>query len=223
MGAHFTLGAVPKSRVAEDLRRAGPEVLQQPGQEVALRVTRGQVHPDAAAGFPDVAPDLQELEAQGADLGGGQSCALEVAAQQPKQAISGGVEQQPELVGQEAMATQAIGPHQDQGLRLGLAELLEQSLENRHRPLGGVGIAGTQHRRQGKAVLPVKDQQQMLPVRVEIAVAEAELLLAVGGVVGGVQVHSDDLPGGGMGLEVQLQQLMREATQVLGGNPVLKA
>jgi len=116
-----------------------------------------------------------------------------------------------------------IGPHQDQGLRLGLPELLEQPLENRHRPLGGVSIAGTQHRRQGKAVLPVKDQQQMLPVRVEIAVAEAELLLAVGGVVGGVQVHSDDLPGGGMGLEVQLQQLMREATQVLGGNPVLKA
>jgi len=65
------------------------------------------------------------------------------------------------------------GPHQDQGLWLGLPELLEQSLENRHRPLGGVGIAGTQHRRQGKAVLPVKDQQQMLPVRVEIAVAEA--------------------------------------------------
>lgn len=30
-------------------------------------------------------------------------------AQQPKQAIGGGVEQQPELIGQEAMETQAIG------------------------------------------------------------------------------------------------------------------
>lgn len=32
-----------------------------------------------------------------------------MVAQQPKQAIGGGVEQQPELIGQEAMATQAIG------------------------------------------------------------------------------------------------------------------
>jgi hypothetical protein len=42
------------------------------------------------------------------DLGRSQFRALEVVAQQPKQAIGRGVEQQPELIGQEAMATQAI-------------------------------------------------------------------------------------------------------------------
>lgn len=43
------------------------------------------------------------------DLSRSQFRALEVVAQQPKQAKGGGVEQQPELIGQEAMATQAIG------------------------------------------------------------------------------------------------------------------
>ena len=91
------------------LTGAGPQVLQQLGQEVAVRITRSQVHPDAAAGFSDAGPDLQELEPQGMDLSCSQFRALEVVAQQPKQAIGRGVEQQPELIGQEAMATQAIG------------------------------------------------------------------------------------------------------------------
>jgi len=67
------------------------------------------MYPDAAAGLPDAGPDLQELEAQGVDWGGGQFRALEVVPQQPKQAVSHGVPQQPKLVGQEAMATQAVG------------------------------------------------------------------------------------------------------------------
>src|SRR5665647_3209833 len=92
-----------------ELTGAGPQVLQQSGQEVAVRITRGQVHPDAAAGLSDAGPDLQELQPQGMGLSRSQFRALEVVAQQPKQAIGGGVEQQPELIGQEAMATQAIG------------------------------------------------------------------------------------------------------------------
>jgi hypothetical protein len=63
------------------------------------------MHPDAAAGLPDAGPDLQAFEAQGIDLGRSQFRALEVVAQQPKQAVGRGVEQQPELIGQEAMAT----------------------------------------------------------------------------------------------------------------------
>jgi len=109
VGAHFTPGAALKSRVAQDLRRAGPQVLHQPGQEVPVRVTRGQVNPDAAAPRTDAGPDFQEFEPQGVDLGHGQFRALDVAAQQPKQAVGRGVEQQPELVGQEAVAAQAIG------------------------------------------------------------------------------------------------------------------
>ena len=67
------------------------------------------MQPDAAAGLPDAGPDLQEFEAQGIDLGRSQFRALEVVAQQPKQAVGRGVEQQPELIGQEAMTTQTIG------------------------------------------------------------------------------------------------------------------
>ena len=63
------------------------------------------MHPDAATGFPDAGPDLHEVDPQGVDLTRSQFRTLEVAAQQPKQAIGGGIEQQPELVGQEAMAT----------------------------------------------------------------------------------------------------------------------
>jgi hypothetical protein len=67
------------------------------------------VDPDAAAGLPDAGPDLQEFEPQGVDLGGGHFHTLEVVPQQPEQAVGRGVEEQPELVGQEAMATQAVG------------------------------------------------------------------------------------------------------------------
>ena len=115
-----------------------------------------------------------------------------------------------------------IGPKEDQGLGIGLPQLLDQPLEHRQRPVGGVGVAGAQHRGQGKAVPAVKDEERMIHVLFVIAVEEAELLLAVGGVIGGVHVDDDDLPGAGMGLEVQLQQHIGEAAQVLGGGPVLK-
>ena len=35
------------------LTGAGPQVLQQPGQEVPVRINGGQVDQDTAAGFPD--------------------------------------------------------------------------------------------------------------------------------------------------------------------------
>jgi hypothetical protein len=57
----------------------------------------------------DAGADLQEFETQGVDLGRGQFRALELTAQQPKQAIGRGVEQQPELVGQETVTAQAVG------------------------------------------------------------------------------------------------------------------
>jgi hypothetical protein len=85
-----------------------------------------------------------------------------------------------------------------------------------------VGVAGAQHCRQGEAVAAVKDEERVVPVLFVIPVKEALLLLAVGGVIGGVHVQDDDLPGAGMGLEVQRQQPIGEATQVLGSNPVLK-
>jgi hypothetical protein len=38
------------------LSGTGPQVLQQPGQEVAVRIARGQMHPDAATGFQGQSP-----------------------------------------------------------------------------------------------------------------------------------------------------------------------
>ena len=76
--------------MAAGLTGAGPQVLQQPGQEVAVRITRGQVDPDVAVSLPDAGSDLQELEAQGVDQGFGQLRALWVVAQQLKQAVRGG-------------------------------------------------------------------------------------------------------------------------------------
>jgi hypothetical protein len=93
-----------------DLTGAGPQVLQHQGPQVAVRISRGQLHSDAAAGFPDAGPDLQKLETQGVDLRRGQFRVLEVMSQQRKQAIGGGAQEQAELVGQEAVATQAVGP-----------------------------------------------------------------------------------------------------------------
>ncbi len=52
---------------------------------------------DVAAGFPEAGLDLQELETPGVDLGRDQLRAREVMTLQPQ------------LVGQEAMATQALG------------------------------------------------------------------------------------------------------------------
>jgi len=42
------------------------------------------MYPDAAAGFPDMGPDLQEPNPQGVELGCDQCRALEEVAQQPK-------------------------------------------------------------------------------------------------------------------------------------------
>lgn len=46
----------------------------------------------------------------------------------------------------------------------------------------------------------------MIHVLFVISVEEAELLLAVGGVIGSVHVEDDRLPGAGTGFEAQIQQ-----------------
>jgi hypothetical protein len=56
-----------------------------------------------------------------------------------------------------------------------------------------------------------------------IAVEEAELLLAVGRVVGGVHVEDDDLTGAGVGFKVQVKKPVREPAQVFGGHLVFEA
>jgi hypothetical protein len=55
-----------------------------------------------------------------------------------------------------------IGPKEDQGSRIGLLQLLDQSFEHCHRPLGGVGVSGAQHRGQGKTVATVEDEERVI-------------------------------------------------------------
>jgi hypothetical protein len=91
------------------LSGAVSQVLQHSGQQVAVRITRCQVHSYAAAGIPDAGPDLQELQPQGIDLSSFQIRALQVPTQQPEQAVGGGVQEQAELIVQKTVAAQAVG------------------------------------------------------------------------------------------------------------------
>jgi hypothetical protein len=88
--------------------------------------------------------------------------------------------------------------------------------------VGGVGVAGAQYCSQGKTGAAVEDEERMIHMFFVIAEEEAGLLLPVGGVVGGVHVQDDDLPGTRMDLEVQVEEPDGEAAQVFDGNPVLK-
>ena len=115
-----------------------------------------------------------------------------------------------------------IGPEKDQGLGVSLPQLFDQPFEYCQRPLGGMSVAGAQHRGQGKAVAAVKDEERVVHVLFIIPVKEALLLVAVGGVIGGIHVQDDDLAGAGMGLEIEVQQPIGEAAQVPGVSPVLK-
>jgi hypothetical protein len=67
------------------------------------------MYPEASAGFPHTGFDLDQLEPDGINLGGFQLGAAQVTAQQPEKSISGSMQQQPVLIGQETVATQTIG------------------------------------------------------------------------------------------------------------------
>jgi len=67
------------------------------------------VEPDATAGLVYPGADFEEFESDGSCLGGAQFGSLQVSAQKPEQAVSRGMEQEPELVGLEAMATEPVG------------------------------------------------------------------------------------------------------------------
>jgi hypothetical protein len=53
-----------------------------------------------------------------------------------------------------------------------------------------MGVAGAQHRGQGKAALAVKDLERVINLIFKIAVEEAKLLLPAGGIIGGVQAKA---------------------------------
>jgi hypothetical protein len=100
-----------------------------------------------------------------------------------------------------------IGSEEDQSPGLGLLQLLDQPLERRQGPMGGEGVARGAESPPKESRCSVEDEDRMIHMLFVISVEEAELLLAVGGVIGGFHVVDDHLPGAGMGFEVQIHQI----------------
>ena len=72
------------------------------------RPTAGQVEADAAGGVAYASADFEELGAQGFDLGRAPRL-RQLQAKEVDQVVSGGVQEQAEGVGQEAVTAQAVG------------------------------------------------------------------------------------------------------------------
>ena len=88
--------------------------------------------------------------------------------------------------------------------------------------MGGVRVARAQHGGQGKPADSVEDQQWVEHVLVEVAVEQAQLLAPMGGIVGGVDVQDDQIPGPRMGRQIGIHQGVAQATQLGAGDPVLQ-
>ncbi len=67
------------------------------------------MEPDTTTGLANPGADFKELEPDGPGLGDAQFSSLQVSAQQPEQTVGQGMQQEPELIGLEAMATEPVG------------------------------------------------------------------------------------------------------------------
>ena len=90
-------------------RRRSLERFHRRAKQPLVRVSRSQVDPNPAAGFPDASSDLEELESQGAYLGHRKLRSLEGIPEQPEERVGSRVEKQAKLVGEKAVAAQTIG------------------------------------------------------------------------------------------------------------------
>jgi len=85
-----------------------------------------------------------------------------------------------------------------------------------------VNIAGAENRGKRKPVEAVEDQQRMVHVLIIVAVKETQLLVPMGGVVGGVHIQYDPFRRAEMRPDVQIGQEVGEAAEIATGYPVLK-
>ena len=86
-----------------------------------------------------------------------------------------------------------IAAHDNLHVRKPLLEAPNNPAEHPHRAPRRMGIARAQHRTHQLPALPIKDQQGMIHVLIVVAVKAGELLLAVGGIVRGVNIQDDHL------------------------------
>jgi len=86
----------------------------------------------------------------------------------------------------------------------------------------GMGVSRPQHSRHGEARDAVQNQKRMIHMLLVIPVKEAQLLDSMGGIIGGVDVDHDHIPGARMYLQIQGKQSVRQSPEVFLGDTVLK-
>src|SRR5215471_10455845 len=73
-----------------------------------------------------------------------------------------------------------VAPDQDQHLRPGGPQRLDDATQRRHRPTTGVYGSRPQPGRQRKARFPIEDEEREILVLIEVAVKETQHLLSMG-------------------------------------------
>ncbi len=119
----------------------------------------------------------------------------------------------------------AVAAHHDPHLGPGRPQPRHDPLEEAYRPVAGVDLTRSQHRRQQLVRLAVglgEHQHRQVAVRAVVAVEESQLLLAVGWVDGGVQVEDDLLRRLAMALEEQVEEDFGQAVQLARRDRVLE-
>lgn len=116
----------------------------------------------------------------------------------------------------------AVGPHEDVGFGVALLQPGENPSEDVGGAFGGMGPAGAQHGGQGVAGEAVEDEKRMEHVLAVEAVEEGELLAAVGGIVGGIDVDDDQAPGAGVGGDVGFDEEFGNTDQLFSGDAVFE-
>ena len=67
----------------------------------------------------------------------------------------------------------------------------------------GMGVSWPQHSRHGEARDAVQNQKRMIHMLLVIPVKKAQLLGSMGGIIGGINVNHDHIPGARMHLHIQ--------------------
>jgi len=90
------------------------------------------------------------------------------------------------------LVLRSLPSHDNLHLRKALFEAPNNPSQDAHRAAGRMDIARTQHCTHQLSALSVKDQQGVIHLLIIVAVKEGELLLAMRGIVRGVNIQDDD-------------------------------
>jgi hypothetical protein len=106
-----------------------------------------------------------------------------------------------------------------------LPQAADEALQEGHGRVGSVGVARPKERRDQVPRVPVENEQGVVHVLLEVAVVVGALLIAVGGVVGGIEVQDDllrDAPFGSLP-RVELEDGSGHPGAIASGGRILEA